>query len=78
MEYGLARRDQVVCDDTAVTPPPDRLGAHDGAPMLLTQRAKARETGMKRLGQAVVGIVVKALILPKRIYALLNVVLPSA
>jgi len=33
---------------------------------------------MKRFGQAVVGIVVKALILPKRIYALLNVVLPSA
>ena len=46
--------------------------------MLLTQRAKARETGMKRFGQAVVGIVVKALILPKRIYAWPNFVLLSA
>ena len=78
MEYGLARRDQIVCDDTAVAPPPDRLSAHDGAPRLLTQRAKARETGMKRFGQAVVGIVVKALILPKRIYVWRNFVLLSA
>ena len=78
MEYGLARRDQIVCDDTAVAPPPDRLGAHDGAPLLLTQRAKARETGMKRFGQAVVGVVVKALILPKRIYAWRNFMLLSA
>src|SRR3954453_16257300 len=78
MEYGLARRDQIVCNDTAVAPPPDRLGAHKGAPALLTERAKARETGMKRLSQAVVGIVVKALILPKCIYALRNFVLLPA
>ena len=75
MEYGLTRRDQIVCNDTAVTPPPDCLGAHDGAPLLLTERAKASETGMKRFGQAVVGIIVKALILPKRIYVWRNFVL---
>jgi hypothetical protein len=46
--------------------------------MLLTQRAKAHEAGMKGFGRAVVGIVVEALILPKRIYALRNVMLPSA
>jgi hypothetical protein len=44
---------------TAVTPPPDRFGAHDGAPLLLTERAKAREAEMKGFGQAVVGIIVK-------------------
>ena len=33
---------------------------------------------MKRFGQAVVGIVVKALILPKRIYVWRNFVLLSA
>src|SRR4051812_37573676 len=78
MEYGLARRDQIVCDDTAVAPPPHPPTAHDGAPMLLTQRAKACETGMKRFSQAVVGIIVKALILPKRIYAWRNFMLLSA
>ena len=33
---------------------------------------------MKRFGQAVVGIIVKALILPERIYAWRNLVLLSA
>ena len=78
MEYGLTRREQIVCNDTAVAPPPDRLGAHDGASLLLTERAKARETGMKGFGQAVVGIIMKALILPKRIYPWRDFVLLSA
>ena len=68
MQYGLTRREQIVCNDAAMAPPPDRLGAHDGASFLLTERAKARETGMKGFGEAVVGIIMEALILPKRVY----------
>ena len=78
MEYGFARRDQIVRNDAPVTTPPDRLGAHDSAPLLPTEGAQPREAGMKLFSQAVVGIIVKALILPERVYGFRNLVLPSA
>jgi len=65
MENGLAACDQVINNDAAVTPPPNRFGTHDhGAPFAPFFK-KMRETYVKLCGKRVIGIVMEALVRPK-------------
>src|SRR5262249_41473296 len=78
VEHGLASGDQIIRDDAPVTSPPYRFRAHDRAGPFMSQRAQTRKSAMERLGQRVVGIVVKALVLPERVHVRRNVVRPRA
>ena len=60
---------QIIRDYSSMTPPPHRLGAHYGAALLSTQPSKPSQTFVKGVSHGVVGVVMKALILPKRIDA---------
>src|SRR5262249_42674878 len=78
VEHGLAGGDQIVRNDAPVTSPPHRLRAHDRAAPFMPERAQPREPTMERWGQRVVGIVVKALVLPECIHVGWNVLRPRA
>jgi hypothetical protein len=67
VEHFLARRDQIVSDDAPMAAPPDGLGAHDRTEFLVAQPAQLGEAGLKCRVHGVVGVVVKALVLPERI-----------
>src|SRR5262249_60551332 len=66
------RADKVPRDDPPVAPPPHRLRAHDRAPPFLSQNAQPGEPGLEGLAQRVISVIVKALILPERIYGRRN------
>src|SRR5262249_4475939 len=68
VEDALPRDDQVIRDDPPVAPPPHCLRAHDRAPPFLSQGAQPGEAGLEGLAQRVIGIIVKALILPESFY----------
>src|SRR5262245_3878062 len=78
VKHGLACREQIVGNDAAVTSPPHGLGAHDRAAPFMAQNAQPGEPGTEFPGQGVVGVIVKALILPECVHARGNVVLASA
>ena len=65
----LAGGQQIIRDYSSMAPPPNRFGAHNGAALLSTQLSKPSQTFVKGVSQGVVGIVMKALILPKRVNA---------
>src|ERR1700692_2243707 len=64
MKDGLACRQEIVTDDPPVAPPAHCLRAHDGATPVAREFAQVRETGAKALARRVVGIIMKALVLP--------------
>jgi len=57
--------EQVVRDDPAVAPPPHCLRAHYGAAPDAAQFAQPGEAGTKTGAHRIVGVVVKALVLPE-------------
>src|SRR4051794_4904950 len=52
-----------------MAPPPHRFGTHNGAAPRAGQLIKPRQTFVKTLAQGVVGVVMKALVLPECIQA---------
>lgn len=60
----LAGSKQVVGDDPTVTAPPDGLGAHDGRALLVAQLAQCPQRLAELRRECVVGVVVKAAVLP--------------
>ena len=65
--HRLVGRDQPVGHDAAVTAPPERLRAHDGDALLLTFFAQLGQPFTVRRMQRVIGIVVKALVVPEAV-----------
>src|SRR5262249_39169134 len=61
--------DQIIRDNAPVASPPHRLGAHDRAAPFLSQPAQPVEAVPEGRRERVVGIIVKALILPERVEA---------
>ncbi len=67
MKYLFAGDEQIVRDDPAVTPPPHCLRAHYGTAPDAPQFVQSGEAGTETVAQRIVGIVVKALVLPEGI-----------
>ena len=78
MEHRLAIEDQIIRYDPTMAPPPYRLCAHNRAPRSVTKIAKRIQSKMKALAQGIIGIVMKALVLPKGIHDFWYVALASA
>src|SRR3569623_847847 len=70
----FALREQIIGDDAAVASPPHRFRAHDGAAPLFTDFQKPHEAFMESLAQRVVGVIVKALVLPEPVDLRLDIV----
>ena len=68
MKHRLASGDQVVSDDAPVASPPYGFRAHDSATSRMSQVPQLGKTGAEGVRQGVVGIVVKALVLPESVY----------
>ncbi len=77
MKYGLSCGDQVVRDNSPMAAPPDRLGTHDGASPRPPAFAQGSQAGLEGFGHGVVGIVVKALVLPECVHGRWRAVLFS-
>jgi len=77
VEGYIAGGDQVVGDDPPVTPPPQSFRTHDRAALGVAQFAQLVEPNVKVLAHGVVGVVVKALVLPERVRGRRYVRLPS-
>src|SRR6476659_2142142 len=58
---------QIISNNETVASPPHRLGAHDRAAPFLSQRAQPIEAVPELRAQRVVGIILKALVLPEPI-----------
>src|SRR6516162_1135199 len=69
MEYGFTGAHQIVRNDPPMASPPQGLGAHDDAPPRMPELAQPREAAAEALAHGVVGVVVKALVLPERVDA---------
>ena len=67
VEHVISSRDQIVRDDSAMTSPPNRLGAHDGASLGMAQFTQSGEPELKILGHRVISVIVETRILPKGI-----------
>jgi hypothetical protein len=65
VEHLRAVRNQVIGDDAAVTAPPDRLGADDGAYLGPTEAAQFRHPVPEAWRCRVVGVVPEARVLPE-------------
>src|ERR1019366_7072665 len=65
MKHPLAGDEQVVRDDPAMAPPPHCLCAHHGAALDAAQFAQPGEAGTKTVAQRIVGVIVKALVIPE-------------
>jgi len=65
VKHCVSLGDQIVGNDSPMTPPPQSLGAHDGAAATVAELAQFREAHPKILGHGVVGKVVEAVMLPK-------------
>src|SRR5690606_12985784 len=63
----LAPGQQVVGDDAAVAAPPNRFGAHDGAAPLVSDGYQLVQPLAKLIAHCIVGVVVKAVVLPETI-----------
>ena len=61
----LTRGEEIVRDDAAMASPPDCLGAHDRGGRRMTKPAQFFEARAEFLAHGVVGIVVKARVLPE-------------
>ena len=62
VEHRLAGGDQVVRDDASMTAPPERFGAHNRAPLRVTQSAELGEFRSELSAHGVIGTIVKALV----------------
>jgi hypothetical protein len=78
VEHALSRREQIIGNDPPMASPPNALRAHDGAVAPARERPQAIEPALERLARGVVGIVVKALVLPERIRRRGHLPLPAA
>src|SRR3569833_262765 len=63
----FASREQIIGNDAAVTPPPHRFRAHDGATPPRAEFQKLLEALMEGLAERVDGVIVEALVLPEAI-----------
>ena len=68
MKHRLASGDQVVGNDAPVASPPYGFRAHDSATSRMPQVPQLGKTGAEGVCHGVVGIVVKALVLPEGVY----------
>lgn len=68
MKNRLARCDQVVSDDAPVTSPPHGFRAHHCAAQCVSQISQLGESGTEGAGHRVIGVVVKALVVPEGVY----------
>jgi hypothetical protein len=64
MEDGIAGCEQVVRDDSPMTPPPNCFGAHNRWDAPAAEFLKPSKSGPIALGQSVIGIVAEASVLP--------------
>ena len=77
MKYEFAVGQQVVSDDTPMASPPYRLRTHDRTALVAAKLAKPGEPCTKLTTHCIVGVIVKALILPKRIDARRHIAIPT-
>src|SRR5690349_9847293 len=78
VEHALAGREQVVRDDAAVAAPPDGLRAHDGAALCMPDLEQAGEAMAEALAQRVVGVIMKARVLPEAVQLGRHIALAAA
>lgn len=69
---GVTVQKQIVSDDSAMTPPPNRFRAHQGKSLVLTKTNELIERRAKLIAQGIVGVVVEALNPPHRIELFIN------
>jgi hypothetical protein len=67
MKHPRVGNEQIVRDDPAMAPPPHCLRTHDSAASDVAQSAQLREAGAKTSAHRIVGVVVKALVLPESV-----------
>lgn len=65
VEDGFAPSDEIIGHDPPVASPPDRLGTHDGATLLASDRDEMFQAGVEGFRQCVVGVVVEAFVGPE-------------
>ena len=78
MENRFTLSQEVVCDNSSMTSPPYGLSAHNGTALRVTEIKELREAVAKTFTHRVVGIVVKAVVLPKRIDACWHIAILAA
>src|SRR3974390_175936 len=78
MENRFTLSQEVVCDNSPMTSPPYGLSAHNGTALRVTEIKELREAVAKTFTHRVVGIVVKAVVLPKRIDACWHIAILAA
>src|SRR5215472_7936044 len=78
MEYGLAGGEQIIGNDPTMAAPPQRLCTHDRAALPAPGRGQEREAVAEGLTHGIVGIIMKAVVVPKCIDARRHVVRTSA
>src|SRR5262249_3853392 len=66
VEYGLPRREQIIRNDAAMASPPHCLGAHDRAAPFVSQGAQSDEARFEGRAQRIIGVIMKAFVLPER------------
>src|SRR5262245_19153972 len=67
MQHGIARGDQIVGDNSPMTPPQQGFGAHDGAAAFVAEPAQLRKARTKRLRHRVIGKIMKAVMMPEAV-----------
>lgn len=67
VDYCFAGSNEVVGNDAAMTSPPNRFSAHDGALSRMSDLAKPSQTSLKFVAHGVVSIIVEALVLPEAV-----------
>src|SRR5437867_1694672 len=67
MVHGYAGVEQIVGDDSPMAAPPDGFRTHDRGATRLGEIDQFPKAVAERVGHCVVGVVVEALVLPKRV-----------
>lgn len=69
---------QVVADDPAMTAPPGSFGTHDGHAVLLAKLEQEGKIFLEVIQQSIIGVIVKALLLPALVDVWINGLLVSS
>src|SRR5262249_36242571 len=73
VKYRLTRCQQIIRNDAAMASPPHRLGAHDRAAPFVSQGAQPDEARFEGRAQRIIGVIMKAFVLPERVELRRNV-----
>src|SRR6266536_2631105 len=78
VEHGLARRNQIIGNDAPMTAPPNSFGAHDCDALVLAASSQPLQSGSERFGPGIIGVIAKAVVLPKVVGGIGRAAAPAA